>query len=140
MRESIMKKTIHVNACKMFTLLAVLHTPFAFTAPIEGTLTTVTEVAPGFFNYGQAFWFAESKSYTEGGVTFTWSNNFTGTPTVIVSVSSDTYSSSGQVVPIVVDNDASGCTVYVNVVTTSQIGEAETDSFVVHIYAVHNGE
>lgn len=134
-----MRTITYKNVHKMVTLLLLLHTSFSSATSIHGTITTVTEVAPGFFNYGTALWFSQTQSYTEGGVTFTWPSDFTGTPAVMVSVSSDTYSSSGQVVPIVVDNDASGCTVYVNVATTSAIGEAQTDSFLVHVWAVQDG-
>lgn len=137
-----MRSIAKYNTIKLFfsSMLFLLSSSLVITGdPIQGTIDAVVEVTPNFFNYSQAYWFAQSKTYTEGGVSFTWPENFTGVPMVIVSVSSDTYSSSGEVTATVVNNTVSGCTVYVNVATLATIGEAATGSFLVHVFAVEAG-
>ncbi|RTL06554.1 hypothetical protein EKK58_04430 [Candidatus Dependentiae bacterium] len=129
------------NTALLGSMFFLASTAFVITGdPIQGIIDTVTEVTPSFFNYSQSYWFAQSQTYTKGGVSFTWPTYFTDVPMVVVSVSSNgVYSSSGEVVATVVNNTQNGCEVYVTVSTLSTIGEAATDSFVVHVFAVQAG-
>lgn len=104
---------------------------------VSGSITTIEEIYPGYTEQGTAFWCSESISYTEGGVTFTFpSGLFTAIPTVVVSVSSSTYNSSGLLGNVITDLTTDGCKVYVTVGTMSAVGEALTDSVKVHIWVV----
>lgn len=106
-------------------------------ADLSGIITTVEEIYPGYTQTGNAFWFSGSVSYVNGGVTFTFPEDlFFQVPTVIVSVSSATYSSSGTLTALVTELDTAHVTVRVNVGTLSAIGEAETDSVLVHVWCV----
>lgn len=118
---------------------AFLQSSNILSTKISGNVDSIVEISPGYSFYGHALWCAESKQYSEGGISFTWPYGFTQAPTVLVSVSSPTYSLSGQVVPIVVDNSVSGCTVYVNVGTMSAVGEGG-GSFTVHVFAIQPNE
>lgn len=106
-------------------------------ADMSGIITTVEEIYPGYTQTGNAFWYSGSVSYVNGGVTFTFPTDlFTENPTIIVSVSSETYSSSGTLTALVTALDTTSATVRVNVGTLTAIGEAETDSVMVHVWAV----
>lgn len=118
---------------------ALLQSSIILPTQLSGNIDSIVEISPGYSFYGHAFWCAESKQYSEGGISFTWPSGFTQAPTVLASVSSPTYSLSGQVVPIVVDNSVNGCTVYVNIGTMSAVGEGG-DSFTVHIFAIQPNE
>lgn len=106
-------------------------------ADISGVITTVEQIYPGYTQNGTAFWYSGSVAYVNGGVTFTFPTDlFLQNPTVIVSVSSDTYSSSGTLTALISELDTAHVTVRVNVGTMSSIGEALTDSVQVHVWAI----
>ncbi|RTL06553.1 hypothetical protein EKK58_04425 [Candidatus Dependentiae bacterium] len=106
-------------------------------AEIAGVITTVEQIYPGYTQNGTAFWYSGSVSYINGGVTFNFpADLFLQNPTVIVSVSAETYSSSGTLTAVVTELDTDHVTVRVNVGTMSSIGEALTDSVHVHVWAI----
>lgn len=106
-------------------------------AEISGVITTVEQIYPGYTQNGTAYWYSGSVSYVNGGVTFTFPTDlFLQNPTVVVSLSSDTYSSSGTLTALITELDTEHVTVRVNVGTMSSIGEALTNSVQVHVWAI----
>jgi hypothetical protein len=120
----------------VLVMLAMCASYIKVVAELSGPITTQI-VGPGSIEYYTAFWYSESASYVNGGVTFTFPTNlFLQAPKVVVSVFDGTYSALSTVSPIITAISATSVTVRVNTGTLLNIGEAATDAFTVHIWAV----
>jgi hypothetical protein len=106
-------------------------------ADLSGIITTSTQISPGYTQLGNAYWFAASAPYVNGGVTFTFPTDlFIQNPTVLVSLSTDNYSSTDDYSAFVTVIDPAFITVRVNTNTLISIAEAATDSVTLHVWAI----
>ncbi|RTL06979.1 hypothetical protein EKK58_02240 [Candidatus Dependentiae bacterium] len=116
-----------------FSFLSIV---FLIKADLSGPITSQI-IDPGSVQYSAAYWYSESKSYVNGGVTFTFPTNlFLQTPTVVASISIGSYSIFTTYSCVITSISSNSVTVRVNTGTLLTIGEAPTNSCTVNVWAI----
>lgn len=103
---------------------------------MSGPITTQV-ISPGSVENGTAYWYSDSASYVNGGLTFTFPTGlFVQKPNIHITVAVNSYSSLNTVSYVVTQVSNTSVTVRVNVGTLLTIGEAATNQVTVYIWAI----